>query len=125
MLLAAQVISRREIHLKERIMKRPVGRPVLYRQIIEDLDDAILYSPATIARLIEPVWTMYKRKKRDTFELVRQRLRITMGRLRHNHRFPREGDGFLKIKGQPPMPAHFGWRWKEAYLDKKADLVNW
>ena len=44
--------------------------------------------------------------------LERQRIRIALGRYSQNHSFPRERDGWVKIRGQAAVPAWFGSHWK-------------
>ena len=96
-------------------MKRRTGRPAEYTELIESLDDGTVYTPASIATkaLEEGFVTAETEKGR---RLVRQRIRITLGRLSNNHKFPDRGDAMIKIKGQAPTPGWYGWRWKKVYL---------
>ncbi|CAM2009501.1 hypothetical protein [Acanthopleuribacter pedis] len=94
-------------------MKRPTGRPMKYAVIIEQLDEDDLYTPATIADFAEEIGFIDSRDP-ERHRLERQRVRIAMGRFSNNHKFPDEGDGFVTLRGQPPIPAWFGWRWKNA-----------
>lgn len=92
---------------------RPKGRPIKYRFVIVSLEPETLYTPASIARFAEendllPGTTSGEKK------LNYQRLRITLGRFSNNHYFPDEGDGMVLLKGQPPYPGWFGWRWLDA-----------
>ena len=95
--------------------RRPIGRPLKYGSVLEALEDEMLYSPADIADLA------LERGFKDgdprvNPKLLRQRIRITMGRLGHNHQFPREGDGNVTRRGQAPTPGWLGSRWKGAML---------
>ena len=86
-----------------------------YDVLIEAMDEGDLYSPAAIVKFAEENGFLKsdpeKPKKR---RLEKQRIRIAMGRYSNNHEFPDEGDGYLKVPGQAPVPAWFGWRWKAA-----------
>ena len=96
--------------------RRPIGRPMKYKHLIEALDDETLYTPSTIVLLAETLGFLGSRGEGDTEErkLEKRRIRIAMGRFSNNHDFPDEGDGFITLRGQSPTPAWFGWRWKEA-----------
>ena len=95
-------------------MANPVGRPMKYKNLVADLEDKTVYSPATIVNrgetrgLINPELTKEQRKKE------RLRIRHTLARFSSNHNFPIEGDGLVLIKGQTPIRGWFGWRWKKA-----------
>ncbi len=98
------------------------GRPMKYEHILQQLSEDEIYTPAMIAmfalehELVEP---------KDTTEakLIYQRIRIAMGRFSNNHQFPDEGDGFVTLKGQPPVPGWFGWRWIAAVHEVKGVLL--
>ena len=92
---------------------RRKGRPIKYRFVITSLEPDSLYTPASIAQFaveenLLPGNTFREKK------LNYQRIRITLGRLSNNRYFPDEGDGLVHLKGQPPYPGWFGWRWLEA-----------
>ena len=96
--------------------RRPLGRPMKYDHLIEMLEEDQLYSPATIAAFAKD-HGMLNHAGKAPKPLQIQRIRIAMGRLSNNHKFPDDGDGFLKIPGQAPVPAWFGWRWKAAIVE--------
>ncbi|CAM2009156.1 hypothetical protein [Acanthopleuribacter pedis] len=87
-----------------------------YSIIIEQLDEDEIYTPATIADFAEQIGYI-DTSDPERYRLERQRVRIAMGRFSNNHRFPDEGDGFVTLRGQPPIPGWFGWRWKAAIHD--------
>ena len=89
-------------------MKKKIGRPQKYADLLNKLEDDGLYTPATIARL---GLSDFLGDETDE-KLVMQRIRIAMVRYSNLHEFPDEGDGFVKISGQAPVPGWFGWRWK-------------
>lgn len=95
---------------------RPTGRPMKYSSIIELLDEDQVYTPALIADFAESHGLIPPSNTEEGL-LARRRVRIAMGRFSNNHRFPDEGDGFVTLRGQPPVPAWFGWRWKAAIHD--------
>lgn len=94
-------------------MRRPIGRPMKYKGIIERLEEDDLYTPATIAAFAEKIGFV-KDQDQAQKRLAKQRIRIALGRFSNNHGFPDEGDGMVTIKGQSPTPGWFGWRWKAA-----------
>ena len=86
-----------------------VGRPLKYLYILYQLEDDKLYKPSTLADI--PDWsglTDEERKKKRTH------VRLAMRRLAQSRDFPIFGDGRLSQPGQPPTPAWFGWRWRNA-----------
>ena len=97
-------------------MARSVGRPLKYRQLLTALHDEDVYSPGKIARFGEATGILDTSISED--EVLQQRLRIrhTLARYRINHKFPREGDGMVYLRGQSPTPGWTGKRWK-ARLD--------
>ena len=98
-------------------MSNPKGRPLKYKNILLQLQDHKLYSPATIAQFAEEN-QFFKSAEPQGQKLERQRIRIAMGRLSNSHRFPDEGDGQVKKPGQRPLPGWFGWRWKAVLVSK-------
>ena len=94
-------------------MKRPIGRPMKYRKLIERLEEDELYTPATIAMFADELGFIRDGDEKSK-RLDHQRIRIALGRFSNNHGFPDEGDGMVTIKGQSPTPGWFGWRWKAA-----------
>ncbi len=97
-------------------MKRPIGRPMKYREILLRLEDHDLYTPATIARFAETLGLVEGSEKADR-RLLLQRIRITLCRFSNYHNFPDEGDGMITLRGQAPTPGWFGWRWKAALIE--------
>lgn len=99
-------------------MSRPIGRPLKYGEILRALNDDTLYTPAKIAGLAQELGMIeVKDKKRG--DLDRQRIRIAMGRLSHNHSFPENGDGQVILDRQRPIPGWYGWRWKKVLNRKR------
>ena len=90
-----------------------VGRPSKYRKFIEILEDDTLYTAASIVNNgLKNGMINFS----DDEELRRRRLRIrhTLVRFTKNHRFPEEGDGWVKLPGQARTMGWFGRRWKAA-----------
>ena len=74
------------------------------------MDEGDLYSPAAIVKFAEE--NGFLKSDPDNpkeRKLEKLRIRIAMGRYSNNKKFPDEGDGYLKIRGQAPVPAWFGW----------------
>ena len=103
-------------------MTRPIGRPLKYGEVLRALKDDTLYTPAKIAALALELGMIetHNKQRRD---LDRQRIRIAMGRLSHNHAFPENGDGQVVLNRQRPIPGWFGWRWKKV-LQLKLETVK-
>ncbi len=91
-------------------MRRPVGRPRKYAEIIDALDDDTLYSPAAIVKLAKDEGLLAPFLKEGDEDAVMGRVRASM--IQYSQRYFEEGDGQVKFRGQAPMPAWFGWRWK-------------
>lgn len=85
-----------------------------YRHFLEALDPNELYSPALIAYLGLEIGLYVGNLDETELALAFRRVRITMARFGTNHKFPKEGDGQVKLKGQAFTPAWFGWRWQQA-----------
>ena len=83
------------------------GRPLKYAHVIEMLEDDNIYAPGTIAQFAKVSGLL---PELTTVSLAR--LRIAMCRLKAYHNFPEKGDGLIRMPGQQPFPAWFGWRWK-------------
>lgn len=88
-----------------------------YRDLLEQLDNEVVYTPATIAAYAEEI-NYINEADEGMHRLMKQRIRITLGRYSNNHKFPDEGDGMVIIRGQAPTPGWFGWRWKRALRNK-------
>ena len=93
------------------------GRPLKYKKILEALEPHTLYIPASIVAFAEEKGLLPESPEVEE-KIVKQRIRISLGRLSNNHRFPDEGDGQVKKKGQRPIPGWFGWRWQEVVTKK-------
>ncbi|MBO1322487.1 hypothetical protein [Acanthopleuribacter pedis] len=91
-----------------------------YKHILLELDEDQIYTPATIA-MFAFEHGMVEFSDEEEARLIYQRIRIAMGRLSNNHRFPDEGDGFVTLQGQPPVPGWFGWRWMGAVHTVKGE----
>ena len=100
--------------------KRPIGRPMKYKEIIMLLDNNELYTPASIAAFAEKIGFV-RGGDNKARRLDKQRIRISLGRFSNNHEFPDEGDGMVLLWGQAPTPGWFGWRWKEAAAPKSSE----
>jgi len=85
-----------------------------YQFIIERLDNGTLFSPASIAQfaMAEGLLEDDRDGTEDTDRLLKQRIRVSMGRYSNNHEFPDQGDGLITLRGNAPTPGWFGWRWK-------------
>ena len=73
-----------------------------YRAQIRELTNDKLYSSHSIAEQI------------GVTSLDRQMIRVTLDRLSRLEQFPSDGDGSIILLKQFPIPAWFGWRWKQA-----------
>lgn len=100
---------------KKRARSQP-GRPMKYAAVIWALDREKLYSPSMLADLAIEQQLVEGLNYDDELDvrLVRQRIRITMGRFSNNHEFPDLGDGMVRVYGQAPTPAWLGARWQDA-----------
>lgn len=76
----------------------PLGRPMKYAWVLCALDDDQLYTPAGIADLAMAMGLGEQYPDEDP-NLLRTRVRISMGRFGMNHHFPREGDGMVFREG--------------------------
>jgi len=89
-----------------------IGRPQKYAAILWSLPDDELFSPATIAARAREIGLVGPAQDEARLKLLLQRIRISLGRLTHNHDFPRDGDGWVRVWGQGPIAGWCGWRWK-------------
>jgi len=94
-------------------MRNPIGRPMKYKVLLDQLDEDELYTPATITAMAERIGFV-KATEPNQRRLEKQRIRISLGRFSNNHGFPDAGDGMVTLRGQAPTPGWFGWRWKAA-----------
>lgn len=103
---------------ERRVRRR--GRPFKYTHFVLCLDDHRAYTPASIVAngLAEglfaedgPYADVIRKKG---LQVLKRRIRITLGRFANNHCFPDEGDALVTIAGQAPVPGWMGWRWKTA-----------
>ena len=89
-----------------------VGRPLKYLDYLRLLDNETLYCPSSIAAAGLEAGLMSQVAKPDRARL-RQRIRLTLGRLARSRDFPEQGDG--QVKPSPKQcyyPAWRGSRWK-------------
>lgn len=95
------------------IMKSPFGRPNKYSYIIAKLEEEVLYSPASIAHFAQASNLLLDL---DTIgqDTEKKRIRLSLCRLASAKKFPLFGDAVIFFKGQAPIPAWYGWRWKAA-----------
>lgn len=110
-------MSKEKIYSRNRRHRRGRGRPPKYGSIIHHLNDHKAYTPASIVNFaIESgLIDLCMEEKKVDLQILKRRIRITLGRFANNHNFPDEGDGLVTLKGQAPVPGWMGWRWKEAY----------
>ncbi len=95
-------------------MANPVGRPMKYKHYLTILENKVVYTPAKIVSHGEENGLMNSSLEEDDRKRERLRIRHTLARFSANHKFPKEGDGWVDIRGQPLMRGWFGWRWKKA-----------
>ena len=98
--------------------QRSIGRPMKYAQVLLKLDPDELYTPASIVHFAVEKGLLEIVEDYRINRIIRQRMRIALGRFSNNHGFPDEGDGSVTIKGQSPTPGWFGWRWQEVIKNK-------
>lgn len=90
-----------------------------YDNLVKALEDNKIYTPSTIANFAdENNWVDARDPEVRRLEL--QRIRIAMGRYSNNHGFPDDGDGTVTVRGQPPTPGWYGWRWKAGRKKSKS-----
>lgn len=94
-------------------MTKTIGRPMKYRQFIEILEEDQVYTPAAIVRHGEAHGLLNGVQKGTARQKARLRVRHSMARFSANHFFPKEGDGMVLQRGQPPQRGWYGRRWKE------------
>lgn len=102
-------------------MKDYVGRPLKYKELIYDLEDDVIYSPAKIANHAQESGYILSRDK-SVIRLHKQRIRIALARISSYRRFPDNGDGFVTAPGQAVTVGWFGWRWKHAMVDLNKEI---
>jgi len=93
-------------------MANPVGRPLKYKDFIAILEDEVIYSPATIVNNGEAFGLLDRDLSEADLKQVRTRIRHTLARFSTNHGFPQTGDGWVILKGQPPIRGWKGKLWK-------------
>ncbi len=91
-----------------------------YDDLLLQLEDQTLYSAGSIIRFAQ-----HSQYAHMPLELLR--IRISLNTRATRNRFPELGDGWVRLQGQGPTPAWFGWRWKaivvpEAVADAAAEL---
>jgi len=91
-----------------------MGRHRKYTYVFEHLDPEKVYSASCIAKLMEdkklspfdqPMSDAEKRR-------CRKRISTTMAWWMRAQERPEMGDRLIKIYGQRPQPAWYGWRWQ-------------
>ena len=93
-----------------------IGRPMKYKQILENLDDNAVYTAAMVAETASQLNMLSE----DPVERQKEKklIRHTMVRLTQNHKFPRPGDEIVKLKKQRARNGWYGWRWKRSMEGK-------
>lgn len=76
-----------------------------YDDLLASLDNDELYSAGKIVQ-------MARLNHQLTAFSDLLRLRINLNARATQGQFPDEGDGWVKLPGQGPVPGWFGWRWK-------------
>ena len=99
-------------------MAKRVGRPMKYRHFLTILKDDQVYTPGSIVRFGESLGLMNPDLQGDELKWEKVKIRHTLARFSTNHMFPKDGDGWVSIKGQPAIRGWFGRRWKEALPDE-------
>ena len=100
-------------------MQKRIGRPLKYGKFLEILDDETVYCPSTIVEAgrehgLVPEIANNEKIDPEEDRTIKTRIRHALARFAANHRFPEQGDGLVKIKGQTPPRGWKGFRWKEA-----------
>lgn len=99
-------------------MAKHLGRPLKYRSLIEHLDDDKIYSPASIVNSALEAGLLNSDDDAESFKIARVRIRHTLARFAKSHKFPKEGDGFVTLRGQALARGWRGKRWKAAMPPK-------
>ena len=82
-----------------------------YRVHIELLDNDVAYSPAGVVENAEKKG-LFAHSVPSERNKTRRRMRHSLARFAINHKFPAKADGLAEVKGQSPVRAWFGRRWK-------------
>ena len=93
-------------------MNNPVGRPMKYKRFLEVLGDEEIHTPATIVRTGEAKGLFGQLLTGEDLKKARLKVRHSLARFSSNHGFPKAGDGWVDLAGQPPQRGWFGKRWK-------------
>ena len=102
------------------LMKDYIGRPLKYKELIYDLDDDIIYSPARIANHAQESGYILS-LDHDVIRLQKQRIRIALARLSSYRGFPENGDGLVTLPGQATTVGWLGSRWKQSMTELKQE----
>lgn len=86
----------------------------LYPTILRIIDDDELYAAATLAGLAVSKGVI-KAHNEHGCRKAKARMRIALARLKATH-IRQVSDGELAGNG-PPIPAWYGWRWKQAIVE--------
>lgn len=100
------------------LMNDYIGRPLKYKELIYDLTDDVIYSPASIANHAQESGYILS-LDREEIRLQKQRIRIALARLSSYRGFPENGDGLVTIPGQATTVGWLGSRWKQSMTDLK------
>lgn len=101
-------------------MARNPGRPLKYPHFIAALEDDTLYSPFLIYSNAEKKGLLSPEQLED-LPTNKVRVRHTMARFAVNHKFPKEGDGVVRVPGQSITVGWKGSRWKGAVPEKQLE----
>lgn len=100
-----------------------VGRPKKYPHFISVLDDEVCYTPASIfANAVK--CNLLSQSQMKEFRRVRVKVRHTLARMAINYKFPREGDGRVKLPGQCLTIGWTGRRWKSTLSEQEATIAR-
>lgn len=90
-----------------------------YSELILALDDKEVYTAHSIAEFaLEVGFIQSPSMEQQKLEKLRIRLSMTQMRQRKEDIFPLAGDELRSSRGQAPLPAWYGWRWKKAMWGK-------
>ncbi len=97
------------------------GRPLKYVCYLKLLNEEDVYSAGSVVQLgfahglVEPGLS---REAKKNYQI---KVRHALSHLTVRHGFPNEGDGWVRLKGQPPTVAWYGARWQAAMWGKPKD----
>ena len=100
--------------------RRRAGRPMKYPHFIMTLEDDVVYTPGTVALLGQELGFLDDVPDSEKSD-ARMRVRHTLARYRVNHKFPIDGDGMVRVRGQAPTIGWKGGRWKEPVAEHEQE----